>query len=498
MRITVKPRPKGALVFDGLAISAVEGDDPGSEFARLDKELGGALSRRAKAEKFEGKSGQTLTITPLEGRHAARIVVAGLGKKSELTAEKIRRAAAGCALALRDSGAKTIAYPLEAGGARALAVEERARAVAEGVTLALYTFDALKSEKEKKKVGELIVLAPDRASARAASLPARTGGIVAESALLARDLINYPANVATPTFLANQAKKMAAQRGVACKVFGPAEIRRMGMGGLMAVAKGSHEPARFIVLEYRKGPKGQKPIVMVGKGLTFDTGGISLKPADKMHEMKSDMSGAAAVIGTARALAELKLPVNFVGLIPATENMPGGSANKPGDVVKSLSGVTMEILNTDAEGRLVLSDALAYAARYKPEVIVDFATLTGACMVALGEHAAGLFTQDEKLAAQLGAAGEATGERVWRLPLWPEHEEDIKGDVADIKNIGPRGGGASTAAAFLKKHVTAGPWAHVDIAGVAYTEKAKGYIRKGGVGVGVRLMVEFIEKRLGL
>ncbi|MBI4829033.1 MAG: leucyl aminopeptidase, partial [Nitrospinae bacterium] len=317
MRITVKPRPKGALVFEGLAISAVEGDDPGEEFKRLDKELGGALSRRAKAEKFEGKSGQTLTITPLDGRHAARIVVAGLGKKSELTAEKIRRAAAGCALALRDSGAKSIAYPLEAGAARTLTVEERARAVAEGAALALYTFDRLKSEKEKKKVGELIVLAPDRASAGGAEQAARKGGILAESAALARDLINYPANVATPTFLANEARKMAARCRVACKVFGPAEIRRMGMGGLMAVARGSDEPARFIVLEYRNGPKGQKPIVMVGKGLTFDTGGISLKPADKMHEMKSDMSGAAAVIGTARALAELKLPVNFVGLIPA-------------------------------------------------------------------------------------------------------------------------------------------------------------------------------------
>lgn len=498
MRITVKPRPKGALVFDGLAISAVEGDEPGGEFKRLDRELGGALSRRAKAEKFEGKSGQTLTVTPLDNRHAARIVVAGLGKKSELTAEKIRRAAAGCALALRDSGAKTIAYPLEAGATRKLTVEERAGAVTEGAALALYSFDQLKSEKEKKKVGELLLLAPDRASVRAASSAARKGEIMAQSAMLARDLINYPANVATPAYLANQAKKMAAQSRVACKVFGPAEIRRMGMGGLLAVAKGSHEPARFIVLEYRKGPKGQKPIVMVGKGLTFDTGGISLKPADKMHEMKSDMSGAAAVIGAARAVAELKLPVNFIGLIPATENMPGGAANKPGDVVKSLSGVTMEILNTDAEGRLVLSDALAYAARYKPDCIVDFATLTGACMVALGEHAAGLFTQDEKLAKQLDAAGEATGERVWRLPLWQEHEDDIKGDVADIKNIGPRGAGASTAAAFLKKHVKEGPWAHVDIAGVAYTEKAKGYVRKGGVGVGVRLMVEFIEKRLGL
>ncbi|MDH5638040.1 MAG: leucyl aminopeptidase, partial [Nitrospinota bacterium] len=294
-----------------------------------------------------------------------------------------------------------------------------------------------------------------------------------------------------------QAATLGKKHGFKCAVYGLKAIEKMKMGGLIGVSKGSQEEPKFIVMEYMKGPKSQKPIVMVGKGLTFDTGGISIKPSMNMHEMKSDMSGGAATIAVMTAVATMKLKVNLVGLVPATENMPSGTATKPGDVLTGLSGVTMEVLNTDAEGRLILADALAYAGRYKPDCTVDIATLTGACMVALGAHCSGLLGNDDELINQLRECGMRTGDKLWPLPLFQEYEDDIKSQVADTANIGPRGGGASTAAAFLKKHVT-GKWAHVDIAGTAFSDKEKGYIRKGGTGAGVRVMLDFINRRVGL
>ena len=286
---------------------------------------------------------------------------------------------------------------------------------------------------------------------------------------------------------------MAAERkNVHVKVLDAKEMKDLNMNALLGVASGSFLPPKFIILEYGGGKKSEAPVVLVGKGLTFDSGGISIKPSEKMDEMKSDMAGGAAVMGTIMAVSDLHLPVNVVGLIPATENLPGGKAYKPGDVLKSMSGQTIEVVNTDAEGRLVLADALAYAGRFQPAAIIDIATLTGACIVALGDHVAGLLGTDDDLKRRLKEAAEITGERIWELPLWEDYHEQIKSDVADYKNSGGRAAGTITAAAFLHKFVGNYPWAHLDIAGPAWLTKANPYIPKGASGVGVRLLVRFL------
>lgn len=498
MKFEVTARKPETIKTDGLVLFHFEGEHLSGPVKELDKALNGKISKTIKSGVFEGKQGQTLILDTLDSAPAGKIAVMGLGKPDDSTVEKVRQAAGRSATALRDAGVKSFVTTLSLAGLKGVKSEELAQAVAEGTRLALYTFDRFKSEKSKKKIESVTISAPDETHAPAVKKHIHKGVTLAESACMARDLINSPANFATPTHLAEEAKKAAKEHGFKCTVFGPKEIEKNKMGGLMAVAKGSHQPARFIIMEWMKGTKNQKPIVLVGKGLTFDTGGISIKPSERMEEMKSDMSGGAAVICAMRAIAALGLKANVVGLVPSTENMPGGSAIKPGDVATSLSGVSMEIINTDAEGRLILSDALAYAKKYEPDCVVDIATLTGACAVALGGFASGLFGTDEELMEQLKESGEATGERLWPMPLWPEYEEQIKSEVADIKNVGPRWGGAITAAAFLKKHVT-GKWAHLDVAGTAYiSDKPRAYIPLGGVGLGVRLFVDFVERRLGL
>lgn len=477
-----------------LVLGMFEKEKPGTELKAIDKALEGHITKAFKNKLFEGKTGQTFIVDTYGRTPAEKIMLVGLGKKKEITLDRVRKAAARSAKALRNAGVKRYTSCLSETPVSKATTDQLAQAVAEGSILALYTFEKFKSEKSEKKIDAITLAATSQKDEAALTKGLKKGRALAESACLARDLINLPGNVATPSYLAEQAKKMGKRFNIKVRALDPKGIEKNKMGGLMAVARGSDEPARFIIMEWMKGPKGQKPIVLVGKGLTFDTGGISLKPSANMEEMKSDMSGGAAVIGAMRAAAALGLKVNLVGLVPSTENMPGGSATKPGDVVKGLSGVTMEIINTDAEGRLILSDALAYAKRYKPDCIVDMATLTGACMVALGKFASGLFGNDDKLIDQLRDAGEVTGERCWPLPLWPEYEEQIKSDVADVKNVGPRWGGAITAAAFLKKHVD-GKWAHIDIAGTAYSDKARDYIPKGGVGIGVRQMISFVEGR---
>jgi leucyl aminopeptidase len=301
--------------------------------------------------------------------------------------------------------------------------------------------------------------------------------------------VNEPAGVLTPTALANRAKALSRKHGFKCTVMTPDRIKKLKMGALMGVAQGSHQPARLIVLEHRGGGKS-KPLAFVGKAVTFDSGGISIKPSAGMDEMKTDMSGGAATLGAVCAAAMLKLPINIVGVIPATENLPGGGAYKPGDILKSMSGITIEVLNTDAEGRLILSDGLAYAARYKPAAIVDLATLTGACVIALGSVNTGLMGNDDKLVEKIKAAAAATSEKVWQLPMDDEYGEQIKSDIADVKNVGGREAGTITAAKFLEKFVKDLPWAHLDIAGTAYGDKAKAYRPKGATGVGVRLLTQ--------
>lgn len=498
MKFQATSRKPETIKTEGLALFHYEGEDLAGPVKDLDKILDSKISKAVKSAVFEGKPGQILQIDTLGKAPAEKILVAGLGKRDAVTLETIRRAAGISARAFRDGGVKNFVTALALAEVKGANAGLLAQSAVEGTKLALYSFDQLKAEKQKKKIESVTVASPDALNEPVVAKHVRRGATLADNACLARDLINLPSNIATPSYLANEAKKAGKELGIKVTVLGPKEIEKNRMGGLMAVARGSHEPARFIIMEWMKGPKNQKPITLVGKGLTFDTGGISIKPSEKMEEMKSDMSGGAAVICAMRSIASLNIKANVVGLVPSTENMPGGSSVKPGDVATGLSGVTMEIINTDAEGRLILSDALAYAKRYNPDCVVDIATLTGACAVALGGFASGLFGTDEELVAQIKESGEATGERCWPMPLWPEYEDQIRSEVADIKNVGPRWGGAITAAAFLKKHV-AGKWAHIDIAGTAYiSDKPRSYIPLGGVGLGVRLFVDFVERRLGL
>ncbi|MCC7270776.1 MAG: leucyl aminopeptidase, partial [Rhodocyclaceae bacterium] len=330
--------------------------------------------------------------------------------------------------------------------------------------------------------------------ARPAAAALAQGAAIAQGMDLTRELGNLPANICTPSYLAQQARKLAKEFGLKCEVLDRARMERLGMGSLLSVARGSHQPPRFIVLQYQGGKAGTKPVVLVGKGITFDTGGISLKPGAEMDEMKYDMSGAASVLGTFRALAAMKLPLNVVGLIPTTENMPGGAATRPGDIVTSMSGQTIEILNTDAEGRLILCDALTYAERFDPECVVDVATLTGACVIALGAVASGLLANDDGLAAELLEAGQASGDRAWQLPLWDDYQEMLKSNFADIPNIsGSRAAGTITGACFLARFTKQYRWAHLDIAGTAWRSGKE----KGSTGRPVPLLTHFLLKRAG-
>jgi leucyl aminopeptidase len=320
------------------------------------------------------------------------------------------------------------------------------------------------------------------------------GEQIAAAVKWARDLVNQPANYATPSVLADEARRMAKSHGLKFQALGPADMRSLGMGALLGVAQGSDQEPRFIILEHNPRGEDTPPIVLIGKGLTFDSGGISIKPSDGMEKMKDDMGGGAAVFGAMQVIAALKVPRRVIGLVPATENLPSGSAYKPGDVLKALTGKTIEVISTDAEGRLILADALGYAQRYQPLAAIDLATLTGACVVALGIQAAGLFCNDDSLAARIEAAGKATGEKVWRMPLWEEYAKLIKSDVADMKNSGGRWGGAITAALFLSKFAEKMPWAHLDIAGPALIDEEEvPYQPKGATGYGVRLLVQMVR-----
>jgi leucyl aminopeptidase len=435
---------------------------------------------------FSGKEGETALL--YGGDLAApRLLLVGLGDRSSFTLEKVRRAAANAAKRARSLGVREAAFALPS-------LEGAARAAAEGATLGLYRFTRYKSGGEDSAEADLdsFDLVLDRGADEAAVSGAADLGVkVAVATRLARDLANEPSNTATPEHLAAKAREIAERHGMEVEVLDRAGIEEEGLVGLATVGRSAENEPRFIVLEHRK---GGAPIVLVGKAVTFDSGGISIKPSSGMEDMKFDMSGGAAVLGAMEAVGALDLPLTVVALVPATENLPGGDAFKPGDVLKLHSGKTVEILTTDAEGRLILADALSYARRYEPAAVVDCATLTGACHVALGDHASGLMGNDEGLISEVRAAGEATGERAWPLPLFDEYTEQIRGEVADIKNSGGRYGGALTAGAFLKEFADY-PWAHLDIAGTAYGKKGNAYTPRGATGVPARLLVEFLMGR---
>jgi leucyl aminopeptidase len=440
----------------------------------------GPLRKIAEANNFRGKEKEILVAYP--GRPAHRLIVAGLGPKAGLSLEKLRRATAQIALRSRALALREISIlppPGNPGG--------HAQAIVEGAALALYDYSRYKSRDRKP-----LALKTVRVDGPAAAL--RRGEIYARATCLTRDLVNDPPGVCTPRYLADAARSVA-RRGIQARIYDEKQIRKMGMGGLVGVSVGSDEPPRFVHLSY-KAPRARRTVALVGKGITFDSGGLCLKAADGMLNMKDDMSGAGAVIGVFSALGELRPSVNVHGIFAATENMPGGSAYKTRDILRAMNGKTMEIINTDAEGRLILADALSYASKLKPDVIIDLATLTGACVVALGPDIAAIFTHHENLRKDLMACALAQGEKLWPLPLEEEYWDMIKSDVADMKNSGGRYGGAITAALFLKEFVAEGiPWAHLDIAGPALVESDKPCRPAGGTGVMVRTLLRYLEEQ---
>ena len=458
--------------------------------AALDRALKGLLSEVVKTEKFAGKPEQIAYVHTAGRLPAKRVLLVGLGTRREVDAERVRRAAAAAVRRARDLGARIVSTALLGDG---LSLKVSAQALAEGALLGAYTFDRYKREKNEKAVDELRVVDPKGRQKAAMKDGLRLGGLFAGAACFARDLVNEPANRVTPTHLAKVAAEIARDGRLRLKVYDRADCQKLGMGAYLGVAQGSQEPPKFIHLTYVPRDRARRKIAIIGKGITFDSGGLDLKTADGMRTMKDDMSGAAAVLAIMRSLPALGLPLEVHGLIAATENMPSGTAQRPGDIVRALNGTTIEIGNTDAEGRLTLADALAYAVKeVKPQEIIDLATLTSAIVVALGNLCSGVMWNDKPLADRLLAAAEAAGERMWPLPLIDEYKELLKSDVADLNNVGPRGGGALTAGIFLREFAGSTPWVHLDIAGTAFTEKDLPLGPKGGTGVGVRTLLTYL------
>ncbi|MBI5225152.1 leucyl aminopeptidase [Candidatus Micrarchaeota archaeon] len=458
----------------------------------VDEKLKGQIGAVLKNREFIGKAGQLYLVSiNLEKIGIKRVILAGMGGRNEFTLDKLRGAASKGANYAKNLGLKHLAilHPLEA----PVAIEETAAALTEGVMLGTYQYNKYHTEERSEiKTLDSVSIYTDVNKVKNIQKAVEFAETVCNATNLTRDLNNEPGNVGTPTYMAKMAEEAGKKHGFKVKVFGKNEIEGMKMHSFLSVAKGSVQEPKFVVMEYNGG--GKDAIVLVGKGITFDSGGISIKPSRDMEKMKWDKSGACSVIGAMSAAAALKLPLHLIGLTPFTENLPSGSASKPGDVVYASNGTSIEIQNTDAEGRLVLADALVYAQKYKPKAVIDLATLTGACVVALGDVAAGLMGNDEKLIEKIRKASEKSGDKCWHLPLWKEYDEKIKSDIADIKNVGTPGGdaGAITAAMFLKRFVNY-PWVHLDIAGTAWNDYEKPYLTKGATGFGVRLLIEMLR-----
>jgi len=457
----------------------------------LDEQLDGLLQKLLKRDDIEGKPGDILALPHLPEGGIERVILVGLGKKEELKPGTYRKALAAAAKALKDANVKQAASFLHEAEVEGRDAAWQIRQFVEILEASLYRFTQMKSETEnhKARLAKLVF----QTGADAAKAAIAQGQAIANGMNLAKELANLPGNVCTPTYLAEQAEKVGKkQKKLKVKILDESDLDELGMGAFLSVSKGSHEPAKLIVMEYHgAADKDEKPYVLVGKGLTFDAGGISIKPSAAMDEMKYDMCGGAGVIGTLAAVVEMGLPLNVVGLVPASENLPDGKANKPGDIVKSMAGLTIEILNTDAEGRLLLCDVLAYAQRYEPAAVIDVATLTGACVVALGKVVSGLWSNDDALAGAVLQAGEASFDRVWRMPLLDDYQEQLKSNFADLANIGGPDGGSITAACFLSRFAKEYPWAHVDIAGTAWKNGAD----KGATGRPVPLLTQYLIDR---
>ena len=491
MRVSVDTHRPEDVRADALILGRHSGEarlQPA--LAAVDAKLAGGLATMLQGERFEGKAGQLSYLYAGDRLPAPRVIVVGLGPKRGADAEAVRRAASAGVRRARDLGAATAAVFMPPDG---LTARARAQAVAEGAVLGTYRFDKYLKEKSPKVIESVAVVEPDRRAQPAAREGARAGEVWASATCASRDLVNEPANVVTPTYLADRARELGEAPGCRVRVLDRDECLELGMGAYHGVAQGSVEPSRFIHLTYAP-RRPRRRVAIIGKGITFDSGGLDLKSAEGMLRMKDDMSGAAAVLGLFSALPKLKLPVEVHGLIAATENMPSGTAQRPGDVVRAMNGTTIEIGNTDAEGRLTLADALAYAAReIKPDEMVDMATLTGAVVIALGLGVSGVFASHDGLAGRVLTAAQAAGERMWRLPLHDEYKDGLKSDVADLNNISSqRGAGAIVAALFMREFTGGVPWAHLDIAGTAFSERELPLGPKGATGVAVRTLLAYL------
>jgi leucyl aminopeptidase len=496
MKIAVRTITLERLSTDLLAIPVFEDKTLFQEAVETLRKQSGGLPPQITAGVFSGKKGQSLVL-PSPYRAGQLLLLAGVGKRSDLTLEQLRRLGACAATTACSLRSAKFACVEPGHGTAELQTDDIAQSLVEGVLLASYRFSKYQTQNTEDRFtpSECTMIPARKGHLQHFTRGAERGQIICSAVYLARDLANAPGNEIYPETLAGHARAVGRGGAMKVSVFDERRIARLGMGGLLGVASGSAHPPRFVIMEYspRKSSRRFPTIVLVGKGITFDSGGISIKPSANMAEMKMDMSGAAAVIGTLQAASRLAVPVHLIGLIPAAENLPGGRALKPGDILRHLNGMTSEVDNTDAEGRLILADALAYAGRYSPDLVIDLATLTGAVVVALGHIATGMLGTATDAMRRIEEAGSRTYERVWQLPMFEEYERLVKSDIADVKNVGGRWAGAITGAMFLKKFTGTFPWVHLDIAGTAITEESTEYTPKGGSGVGVRLLIDLLR-----
>lgn len=478
------------LRTDCVIVGVFEGGKLSDAAKNLDVASNKTISAVFKSGDMDGKLNSTLVLHHVAGVTAARVMLVGLGKLAEFTEKQYRQAVRSSVKAL-PKGVASASFCLAEIAIKKSDIHTKVAQLVEVAMDATYQVNAIKLKKAEPKALKKIAICVEKSETTQAEAGVKHGLAISAGVALAKDLGNLPPNICTPTYLGEQAKKLAKAYGFKVEVLDKKEIEKLGMGSFLGVAQGSVEPPRFIILQHLKGKKGTKPTVLVGKGITFDTGGISLKPGAEMDEMKYDMCGAASVLGTFKAIGEMNLAINAVGLIATCENMPDAGAIKPGDILTSMSGQTIEVLNTDAEGRLILCDALTYAERFEPSAVVDIATLTGACVIALGHHPSGLFSNKDALAHELLAAGEKAHDRAWHMPLWEEFQSQLDSNFADMANIGGRAGGSITAACFLSRYAKKYDWAHLDIAGTAW----KSGKEKGGTGRPVPLLATFLVER---
>jgi len=479
---------------DAIIVPFFEGvERPEDDVATIDKALDGAISQLINQGEIKGKLNEITVIHSLGKLPAVRVVIAGLGKKQELSQDKVRGAIAGACRLLRRKEVNSVATIAQGAGIAGITLEGAAQAITEGALLGVYSFRRhITREAEYGEIKQLLIVSNDESELPTLEQGCQKGKIMAEATNLARDMVNEPANYMTPSDMAETAKKLAESYGLELTVLEREQMRELGMGALLGVAQGSRQPPKFMVLNYRGGDSNEIDMALLGKGITFDSGGISIKPSAKMDEMKGDMAGGAAVMAAISAIARLKPKINVMAVIPATENLPSENALKPGDVLTAMSGKTIEIISTDAEGRLALADALGYANKLGAKSMVDVATLTGACVIALGTVCTGAFTNNQSLVDKVIAAGAEAGELIWQMPMYDQYKEQNKSNVADIKNTGGRDAGPITAALFLAEFAGDTPWVHLDIAGTNMTDKEKNYLVKGATGVPVRTLVNLV------